>query len=93
MDLSNFASNKKILNGVILFKVTLGVTLTQPIYIYIYVCVCVCVLCKCVAVLDWERGSHKSRLENTIKCSIFFVRESMVYLGFGSCENTIMLLL
>ena len=43
VDLSNFASNKKILNGVILFKVTLGVTLTQPIYIYVCVCVCVCV--------------------------------------------------
>ena len=46
-----------------------------------------------MAVLDWERGSHKSRLENTIKCSILFVRESMVYLGFGSCENAIELLL
>ena len=37
MDLSKFASNQKILSGVILHKVTLGVTWTQSIYIYIYI--------------------------------------------------------
>ena len=37
MDLSKFASNQKILSGVILHKVTLDVTWTQSIYIYIYI--------------------------------------------------------
>ena len=91
VDLSNFASNKKILSGVILYIYIQYYTTHNPTHIYIYIYIYV--LCKCVAVLDWERGSHKSRLENTIKCSILFVRESMVYLGFGSCENTIVLLL
>ena len=37
---SKYEFNNKLLGGIILIRVTLGVTWTQP---YIYKCVCVCV--------------------------------------------------
>ena len=40
MKFSKYEFNNKLLDGVILLRVTLGVTWNQPIYIYIYIFVC-----------------------------------------------------
>ena len=56
VDLSNLHLIKKILSGVILLKVILGVTFTQPIYMY--VCVYVYILVSEYAFTRVLKGSE-----------------------------------
>ena len=56
VDLSNLHLIKKILSGVILLKVILGVTFTQPIYMY--VCICIYILVSEYAFTCVLKGSE-----------------------------------